>query len=155
MNVDDAGKILLEVVQTLRTFRTAGQHQGRYAISGTKVGVLHCLTHGEGRLSDIARQLAISVSVASRAIESLERDGLVQRRHDRADGRAFVVSITHQGRSDLAQRYRYIAERFASVMGDSNPTDVEHVIDVLQKLNMHLEELTEVLISDERNYHRA
>lgn len=145
-----AGKILLEVVQTLRAFRSAGQHQGRHAISGTKVGVLHCLTRDDARLSDIARQLSISVSVASRAVDSLEHEGLVQRRGDSADGRAFLISLTEQGQADLSQRYRYVAERFASVLTDWTPEEATQVISTLQTLNTHLDQLTDVLTADER-----
>lgn len=155
VDTSDAGRVLLEVVQTLRTFRIAGQHQGRHAISGTKVGVLHCLTRDDARLSDVARQLSVSASVASRAVDALEHDGLVQRRHDHADGRAVVISITEQGRSDLEQRHRYIAERFASVLQDRSRTEVEHTVSVLQQLNAHLDQLTELLISDERNTRSA
>src|SRR5699024_7773012 len=129
---------------------TAGQHQGRHTISGTKVGVLHCLTGQDARLSDIAQQLAVSASVASRAVDSLECDGLVQRRTDQADGRASVVSLTEKGQSDLAERHRYVAERFASVLDGWTSADVEHALDVLRRLNGHLDELTEVLKADER-----
>src|SRR5699024_11306804 len=44
VDLKNAEKLLLEVVQTHRLFRTAGQAEGREKISGTKVGVLHCLT---------------------------------------------------------------------------------------------------------------
>lgn len=150
VDTNDAGEVLLEVVQTYRTFRTAGQHQGRHKISGTKVGVLQCLTSNDARLNDIAQQLAVSASVASRTVESLEYDGLVQRRTDHADGRAVVISLTERGRSDLTERHRYIAERFATVLDGWTATDVGNTLDVLRRLNVHLDQLTDVLKADER-----
>lgn len=150
MDVADAGDILLELVKALRTFRTAGQHQGRHTISGTKVGVLQCLTERDARLSDIAGQLSISASVASRAVDALELDGLVQRRSDQTDGRAFVISLTEQGRSDLTQRHLYIAERFADVLEEWTSTDAQDTVRLLQQLNGRLDALTDLLKADER-----
>lgn len=150
MDPKDAERLLLEVVQTHRLFRTAGQNRGRNEISGTKVGVLHCLTQQDARLSDIAQQLTVSISVVSRAVESLENDGMVERRSDEADGRAYLISVTDKGINELAQRHRYFSERFAGVLDDWSPQDVEHTISVLQRLNNHLDQLTDVLEVDER-----
>ncbi|WP_087131443.1 MarR family winged helix-turn-helix transcriptional regulator [Microbacterium esteraromaticum] len=151
----DAGMILLEVVHTLRAFRVAGQHQGRHAIAGTQVGVLHCLTRDDARVSDIAKQLVMSTSVVSRAVETLEHDGLVRRRSDQADGRASVISLTEKGRADLAQRYQYVSERFATGLQDWTPAEKEDALRILQRLNTNLDQLTEVLVSDERDNHSA
>lgn len=150
VQMHEAGEVLQEVVRTMRAFRTVGQHQGRHALSGTKVGILQCLVGKEARVSDLAGQLSVSVSVASRAVEGLEGDGLVQRRSDQADGRASVISITSQGSTDLAQRHRYIAERFAAVLTDWSSSDAERALGVLQQLNDHLDRLAALLESDER-----
>lgn len=155
VDVEDAGEILLEVVNTFRIFRAAGQHQGRHTISGTKVGVLQCLTHEDARLSAIAQNLGLSASVTSRAVEALESDGLVRRRSDQVDGRAFLISLTAQGRSELAERHRYVTERFANVLEGWTSADVEHTLGVLQRLNVHLDQLTDVLKSDEREASNA
>lgn len=150
VSADDAGRVLLEIAQTLRAFRVAGQRQGRNAISGTKVGVLNCLDQDGSRLSDIAHKLAVSVSVTSRAVESLEQEGLVERHPDQDDGRASLISLTPLGRRDLDRRLNYIAERFAGVLQESDSTDVMQTLAVLQKLNIDLGQLTEVLKIDER-----
>jgi len=144
----DAEKLLLEVVQTHRLFRTAGQAQGREKISGTKVGVLHCLTQHDARLSDIAQQLTVSISVVSRAVESLEHSGLVKRRTDAADGRAYLISLTAEGRAELTRRHRYFAERFADVLQGWTLDEVEQTVTVLQRLNTYLSQLADVLDSD-------
>lgn len=148
---ENAERLLLEVVQTHRLFRTAGQNRGQNEIAGTKVGVLHCLTQQDARLSAIADQLTVSISVVSRAVESLERDGLVKRRSDKADGRAYLISVTDKGRTELAKRYRYFAQRFAGVLKDWSPQDVEDTITTLQRLNEYLDQLTDVLEIDERD----
>lgn len=151
----EANDILQEVVRTLRTFRSVGQHQGRHALSGTKVGVLQCLTSHDTRVSTLAHQLSVSVSVASRAVDGLEHDGLVCRHSDQEDGRVSVISITPQGVADLAQRHRYIAERFASVLGDWTPSDAESALASLQQVNDRLDRLAEVLELDGREAGRS
>lgn len=148
MDTEQAEKLLLELVRTHRLFRTAGQRKGRYAIAGTEVGVLHYLTHQDARLSDIAEQLTVSISVVSRAVEALERDGLVERRSDEADGRAYRITLTNQGRTELAQRHRYFAERFANVLTDWSTEDFQQTITTLQMLNKHLGQLSAVLDDD-------
>lgn len=148
MDPINAEKLLLEVVQTHRLFRTAGQAEGRDKISGTKAGVLHCLTQHDARLSDIAQQLTVSISVVSRAVESLEHGGLVERRSDVADGRAYLISLTAHGKAELTRRHRYFAERFADVLQGWTPDDVEQTVTVLQRLNTHLGQLADALDSD-------
>lgn len=150
MDSEQAEHLLLEVVNTYRLFRTVGQHQGRHAIAGTKVGVLQELKRDDLRLSDLAEQLGISVSVTSRAVEALEDEGLVGRRSDKADGRAVLLSVTDKGRLELAQRHDYVAQRFAAVLEDWQATDVQHTVDVLQRLNQGLGLLADVLEADEK-----
>ncbi len=146
---DRAGKLLLEMVKGHRVFRAAGQHQ-QSSISGTKVGVLQSLKAGDARLGELAKQLAVSASVASRAVDSLESDGLVRRRPDEQDARALVVSLTDPGRANLARRHRYIAEKFADVLSDWTPEEADDVISLLERLNLHLNQLTEALEADDR-----
>ncbi len=52
---------------------------------------------GEARVADIAAELHVDPSVASRQIGCLEQDGYVTRRPDPADGRASLVRLTDDG----------------------------------------------------------
>lgn len=148
MDSKQAQHVLLEVANTYRLFRTVGQHQGRYAIAGTKVGVLQELKRDDLGLSDLAEQLGVSVSVTSRAVEALETDGLVRRHNDKADGRAVLLSVTDKGRLELAQRHDYVAQRFAAVLEDWQSDDVQQTVDILQRLNHGLGLLADVLETD-------
>lgn len=147
---DRAGKILVEMVTTLRMFRVLGQHQRQKSISGTKIGVLQHLKYTDARLGTLARQLSVSASVASRTVDSLELDGHVERRCDDDDARAYVISITDRGRENLAVRERYVAEKFADVLSDWTPEETDQAITVLQKLNLRLDDLTSALETDDR-----
>lgn len=139
---DDAAAILRELVTTLRVFRLAGQQSGQRTAWSTASGVLQFLDHRDARLSELAREVSASVSVTSRAVDVLEQDGYVERRVDQADGRACVVSLTARGRTHLHSTQREIAAVFADVLHDWSPQEVHEALEVLQKLNLHLTDLT-------------
>lgn len=132
-----------------RVFRVASHRQ--QTLSGTKIGVLQHLKHCDARLGELARQLSISASVASRAVDALESNGLVERRTDDDDARAFLISLTDLGRATVAEREHRIADRFADVLDDCTPEETEQALDVLQRLNTHLDELTAALETDARS----
>lgn len=138
----DAGAILRELVTTLRVFRHAGQQSGHRTAWSTASGVLQFLDHRDARLSELAREVLASVSVTSRAVDALEQDGHVERRVDESDGRACVVSLTARGRTHLHDNQREIAAEFADVLDDWSPQEISQALEVLQKLNLRLTDLT-------------
>ncbi len=141
-----AGELLLEMVTMARVFRVAGHRQ--QTLSGTRIGVLQRLKHCDARLGELARQLSISASVASRAVDSLESSGLVERRTDDDDARAFLISLTDLGRTTVAEREHRIADRFAQVLTDWTPEETDQALQALRRLNTHLDELTAALEAD-------
>jgi DNA-binding MarR family transcriptional regulator len=70
------------------------------------------------RASDLARDLGLDKSTMSRQIAALERDGLLERVEDPADGRAALVRLSPQGRRSLAEmreaRRRVLRERLSN-----------------------------------------
>ena len=150
MDRDAAGEILVELVRTLRLFRVTGQQQGHKSISGTKVGVLQYLMHCDVRSSELAHRLLLSPSVVSRAVDTLEEDGLVTRRPDPSDARAALISITPHGREELAQRHRFIAEQFAEILAQDPDHVATDTLALLRQLNNHHDELATIVASGER-----
>lgn len=146
----DAGEILVELVRTLRLFRYAGQHRGQEDISGTKVGVMRFLIDGDERSGEIAHRLFLSPSVVSRAVDSLEVDGLVCRRRDPDDARAWLISITDRGRVDLQRRQQAIADRFAEILARDTELCPARTLQLLKKLNDHLDELAATMNAGEK-----
>jgi DNA-binding MarR family transcriptional regulator len=53
---------------------------------------------GRRRMADLASSVLLTASGTTRAVDRLERDGLVRRSPDPADGRATFVSLTAAGR---------------------------------------------------------
>src|SRR5690625_4308798 len=58
---------------------------------------------GEARVADIAAEMFVDPSVASRQISYLEQSGYASRRVDPNDGRAFLVGLTDAGRDVLTE----------------------------------------------------
>jgi|SRR5919108_1331739 DNA-binding MarR family transcriptional regulator len=61
---------------------------------------------GRMRLSELAEELGVDVSTASRQVYRLERDGLVRRRAHPGDRRAALLELTPEGRRALARVHR-------------------------------------------------
>lgn len=133
-----AGKILAEMVQIGRTFRIAGQQSTTRSLTGTRYGFLHRLSDGDARLGELAHHLLVSAPVASRTVDSLEHDGLLERRRDPQDARAQLISITDLGRSTLAESDSEAVQRFAEALTEWSPADAEQAVAVLRQLNARL-----------------
>lgn len=136
----DAGRILSEMVQISRTFKSSGQRSRDQGLTGTSFGFMQYLRHCDARLGDLAHRLFVSAPVASRAIDSLEADGMVQRRTDPQDARAFLISITDRGRAKLTESEGQVVRRFAQALADWTPDDAGQAIGILKRLNAHLGE---------------
>ncbi|QYH34557.1 MarR family winged helix-turn-helix transcriptional regulator [Salinibacterium sp. M195] len=134
----DATAILTGMVTISRTFRKAAQRSRERSLAGTKYGFLRHLLDGDARLGELAHHLIISAPVASRAVEALEADALVERRTDPLDARAILISITEQGRTALAEGDSRIIRKFAVALDDWTPEEAERAISLLNVLNERL-----------------
>src|SRR5690554_5416506 len=101
------------MVQISRTLRVVSQRSGEENLTGTKFGFLQYLRHCDARLGELAQQMFVSAPVASRAVEALEAEGLVERRTDPADARAVLISITERGRSRIVDSEQRTVRSFA------------------------------------------
>jgi DNA-binding MarR family transcriptional regulator len=95
-----------------------------YALDRATYHVLgRLVVDGPGRLSEIAADMAVDLSVVSRQVAALEAAGLVTRTPDVADRRASLIAATDAG-SALFQRKR---EQFVALLhkllADWTPTE--------------------------------
>lgn len=93
-------------------------------LSFSALSVLHTLSRlGPCRLSDLVRTEQIKQPALTSAVARLERDGLVERRPDPRDGRAWMLSLTADGRSIVSRRHADRAQRLGSLIGRLSPAD--------------------------------
>lgn len=113
----DLIRVSTRLVQMLesRVHRPAG-----WSMAGFRV--MFCVwVAGELEPREIARFSGLSRAAVSSALNTLERDGLVERHRESSDRRLVTVRLTEQGAARLAAAYRQqnVVERsFFSVLSD-------------------------------------
>lgn len=102
-------------------------------LPGHGFGVLVSIRKRDGaRVSDIASDLQVDLSVASRQIAALVTAGLVERQPDPADRRAHVLGLTDQGIAALRGAYLDMVGLLDDALADWAP---EEVTDLAAKLD--------------------
>lgn len=90
-------------------------YNSRYAQFGITIAqsfILFSLLENEGmNAKSLAEQLDIDSSAITGLIDRMEKEGLVERRIDPSDRRAFCISLTEEGRK-LAEAVLPVAEEF-------------------------------------------
>lgn len=75
----------------------------RFGVPRHRFQVLTAVERGASRIQDIADASWTSVSAASRTVDGLVRDGILDRRADPDDRRASVVTLTDRGVARMAE----------------------------------------------------
>jgi DNA-binding MarR family transcriptional regulator len=78
---------------------------------------------GPHRLSELFGPEGVSQPAMTQLITRLEKEGLVRRDSDPADGRVVVVSITAAGRAAVARRREGRARALAELLADLSAAD--------------------------------
>jgi DNA-binding MarR family transcriptional regulator len=122
---DDAAALLGAVSRLVRTSRSISHRRFQtLGPSGTPYAVLKVLADGDARPGDLATRLAVSPSVISRALAPLEQHGLIERRHDVDDARAWVLALSDTGRDTLDAQHREYVRLLADAVADWDPADL-------------------------------
>jgi DNA-binding MarR family transcriptional regulator len=105
--------------------------------SRTAVSALVLLErHGPSRVSELAEEARVDLSVISRQLQSLEANGLAERRPDPEDGRAHLVRMTPLGTEALAVARTALDDRVADQLAHWEPEEVRALAESLRRL-MH------------------
>jgi DNA-binding MarR family transcriptional regulator len=135
------GEVVSALSSLIRASRSlARQRQAELGASGTPLAILKVLAlqTGEDRPGDLAQATGVAPSVVSRALTRLEEDGLVVRHKDEADARACHITLTAEGRAQLAT----ISDQYAALLDDAltdlTDDDVERLPGLLRTLEQAL-----------------
>ena len=86
-------------------------------LSSVAASTLYALAiEGPTRLTTLADAEHVSQPAMTQLVRRLEREGLVERRHDPSDGRAVLVAITDAGAALSAERRAARADALAAVL---------------------------------------
>lgn len=132
---EDAAALLSAVMVLVRTSRAVG-HRRTQALgpSGTPYAVLKTLSQGETRAGDLATALAVSPSVISRALVPLEQAGLIERRPDTDDARAWRLTLSDLGRATLAGQHAEHVRLFVGAIADWDDDELRAATDALTRI---------------------
>jgi DNA-binding MarR family transcriptional regulator len=93
---------------------------------------------GPARISDIAADLQVNLSVASRQIQALGADGYVDRVSDPHDGRSSLVALSPAGHAKLARAHERLSEALAGAVEEWQPAQVTDLADGIVRLRASL-----------------
>jgi DNA-binding MarR family transcriptional regulator len=112
--------------------------RGATGLSRTQISVLVTLRdEGPTRISSLAARERVTQPTMTILVNRLERQRLVERRDDPADGRAVPVSITAPGRDALAAAVAEMEAALAAQIGELPDADrraLEAILPVFDRL---------------------
>ena len=113
---------------------------GGSAIEPSQMDALDFLTTNENcRMSDLAENLRIDPSTATRAVQRMINDGLIERVPDRTDGRAVNIVMTERGQRIHDQVFERRRAVLIEVLAEFS-ADERHVLaDLLERFNTGVE----------------
>lgn len=133
--VDDLARALYGLSALRRDLqRCAGIE---HAVAGlTMLGIVR--RTGAVRISDLAHESQVNLSVASRQIQALEDEGLVDRVADPHDGRSSLIAISAAGEAKLDSAHARLTGVLATATGDWRADEVAGLADGLDRLRAAL-----------------
>ena len=116
----DEPHLLREVLRTYQALmsgfaRETGMPASRFALMRILAN-----TEGDVGVTDLARRLGINPAAVTRQVQELERDGLIQRRSDRKDGRRSYIALSPEGLKQFGKvhaRSHELEEALERVLG--------------------------------------
>ncbi|SEO97351.1 MarR family winged helix-turn-helix transcriptional regulator [Actinacidiphila rubida] len=128
-----------EITVLLRRARAASGELARAVhpeLESSAYGLLVRLAEAEPeRATDLAAYFGVGKATMSRQLRALEDLGLVAREPDPADGRAFLVRLTDEGRERFSRVRSARRERYLRQLTAWDRTEVAELARLLHKLN--------------------
>lgn len=137
---DQAASLLEALVSLVRVTRTIAHRDAAHSVAATPIALLKLVSTTDPRLGDLAEQLHIKPSVASRAVAALEGEGYVSRVTDPTDARVCRVHMTDAGRSYLRAREDWALEMVARSLSDWSAEDADATVRLLRRLERSVDE---------------
>lgn len=120
------------VLRTLATRLHPGVDGASYAV------LLVIARRAPLRLVDLAEEFGLDKSTMSRQVSALLRLGLVRRRPDPVDGRAYLLELADEGRARLDEVSRARHEEWRARLSSWSAQDVGALADGLARLAVTL-----------------
>ncbi|MFD2763391.1 MarR family winged helix-turn-helix transcriptional regulator [Micromonospora eburnea] len=137
------GRIETEVALLMRlgeaTRRATGTAEHRVLDRAAYVILRYLDSAGPQNVSALAARLNLDGSTVTRQVSAMQRDGLITRTPDPADGRGTVVSATLTGRQRMAAVQAARTRLYGDLLAAWSPDDRDSLADLLHRLNEALD----------------
>ncbi|ADU09157.1 MULTISPECIES: MarR family winged helix-turn-helix transcriptional regulator [Micromonospora] len=137
------GRIETEVALLMRlgeaTRRGTGTMEHRLLDRAAYVILRHLDAAGPQNVSALAARLNLDGSTVTRQVSALQRDGLISRTPDPADGRGTVISATAAGLQRMAAVRAARTRLYGDILAAWPEADRETLADMLHRLNEALD----------------
>jgi DNA-binding MarR family transcriptional regulator len=137
---DPIGTIELELIKLVRHLETFARRSSLY-VRVDRAGYLAMrVLDGLGPVSTnaLAQALGLDASTVTRQVAALERDGLIARRPDPADGRSSTIALTPEGRRSMCDVEQERRRRIEALVRDWDGAEQAGLAAALTKLNSSL-----------------
>lgn len=127
MTEPDLDKDAFDLHKTLSELVRVYQFRDRKCICCYDVSVTQCyaigalIGRGSMQLKELAAELFLDKSTASRTIDALEAKGYVRRTSDPGDGRALRLEITEKGRELYSRIENDLVQEMKNLIADFDP----------------------------------
>ncbi|MGC5018284.1 MarR family winged helix-turn-helix transcriptional regulator [Micromonospora sp. DT47] len=137
------GRIETEVALLMRlveaTRRATGTAEHRVLDRAAYVILRHLSAAGPQNVSALAARLNLDGSTVTRQVSAMQRDGLIARAPDPADGRGTVISPTAAGLQRMAAVQAARTRLYGDLLADWTGDDRDTLATMLRRLNEALE----------------
>jgi DNA-binding MarR family transcriptional regulator len=117
-----------------RRLRGRYQRRGESLSHGHLRALFVLIAEDEVTAGRLARDAELNPASVTAMVDQLEAQGLVQRRRDDQDRRVCWISLTEQGRSEVAEKETRWRQRLAEAFADVPDHDLETASRVLERL---------------------
>jgi DNA-binding MarR family transcriptional regulator len=135
ISLETATRLSTELVRVMKLFQSMRQHTPKFhpGVEPASYPILFNLVEEPRRVSLLAECVHSDVSTVSRQVTMLASHGLLDKVADPLDGRAFMVSLSAEGK-DLVERLKSArGEWFCQMLHDWEPADADAFNDQLNR----------------------
>ncbi len=138
-----------EVIKKIKSIKEAIHHKMHHqfkalnltAPQGMMVGILMRL--GELKMTELTKEMDLSMSTVSVIVDRLERQNVVVRRKSDADKRVIFVSLAPAFKGESEERFRQIEKDWANNLSRATEEEIEKILEgitILETLLIHTKE---------------
>jgi DNA-binding MarR family transcriptional regulator/GNAT superfamily N-acetyltransferase len=96
--------------------------------------------HGDRLASALGRELGLDQGYLSRILAKFEAEGLIEKVRSESDGRAWLLSLTDQGRKVFEPLDRRSRDEVAEMLGALNEDDQKRMLDAMRTIQSLLDQ---------------